>query len=84
MLEETEEYRRKRAAELNQGLSREEIQILFPETRVYSTEELRLEFEVVGFAAPLVVVRSKADGSSGSFEFQHSPRFYFNHVRDGN
>ena len=82
VLDETESYRRERQAELNQGLSREEIQIVFPGTQVYSTDELRAEFEVVGFFAPLVVVKSKADGSLGSFEFQHSPRFFFNYKKD--
>jgi hypothetical protein len=32
---------------------------------------------VIGFMAPLVVVRRKHDGKKGSLEFQHSPRFYF-------
>jgi hypothetical protein len=41
-------------------------------------------FDVTGFAAPLVVVNQKSDGMSGSLEFQHRPRFYFNFqgVRD--
>ena len=30
--------------------------------QVWSTEELARDFEVVGFAAPLVVVKRKADG----------------------
>ena len=38
--------------------------------------------EVIGFMAPLVVVRRKADGVKGSLEFQHQPRFYFNFVAD--
>jgi len=32
---------------------------------------------VLGFMAPLVVVRRKADGVRGSLEFQHNPRFLF-------
>jgi len=35
------------------------------------------EFEAIGFAAPLIVVRRRADGVKGSLMFQHSPRFYF-------
>jgi len=45
--------------------------------QVWSTEELAREFEVVGFAAPFVVVRRKTDGRAGSLMFQHHPRFYF-------
>ena len=51
--------------------------------QVWDTEELRQSFEVIGFLAPLVVVRRKADGVKGSLEFQHTPRFYFNFVADG-
>jgi hypothetical protein len=45
--------------------------------QVWDTEELSRDFEVVGFMAPLVVVRRRADGLKGSLEFQHHPRFYF-------
>lgn len=50
--------------------------------RVWDTEELRAEFEVLGFLAPFVCVRRKSDGQKGSLEFQHNPRFYFNFVLD--
>lgn len=80
-LEETEGIRRERMVELNAvGWPREVLEGAYG--KVYSTDELRLEFEVVGFYAPLVVVKSKADGGLGSFEFQHMPRFYFSYVRD--
>lgn len=46
--------------------------------QVWTTQELTEEFQVIGFAAPLCVVRRKADGVKGSLEFQHSPRLYFN------
>lgn len=46
--------------------------------RVWSTDELREEFDVEGFAAPFVVVRRRADGVRGSLEFTHRPRWYFN------
>ncbi|MEN6496500.1 MAG: hypothetical protein ABFD16_19615, partial [Thermoguttaceae bacterium] len=46
--------------------------------QVWTTQELGRDFDVLGFAAPLVVVRRKADGVRGSLEFQHNPRFYFN------
>lgn len=76
-LDETEGYRRMRAAELNVGRSRQELEKLHG--RVWSTEELRQEWEVLAFMAPLIAVRSlDKQHSGGSFEFQHSPRFYFN------
>jgi hypothetical protein len=48
----------------------------------WTTDELREEFEVIGFMAPFCVVRRKADGKKGSMEFTHNPRFYFNFVAD--
>jgi len=45
--------------------------------QVWSTEELARDFEVLGFAAPFVVVRRRTDGRAGSLMFQHHPRFYF-------
>ena len=50
----------------------------------WDSDQLRAEFEVIGFAAPFVVVRRKADGVKGSMEFTHSPRWYFNFVPDRN
>jgi hypothetical protein len=46
--------------------------------QVWDTNQLREDFDVLGFGAPLVVVRRKSDGQKGSLFFQHSPRFYFN------
>jgi len=43
----------------------------------WTTEELRRDFDVLGFRAPYVVVRRKSDGVLGSLEFTHSPRVYF-------
>jgi hypothetical protein len=45
--------------------------------KVWSTAELGEDFDVLGFAAPLVVVRRKSDGQKGSLFFQHRPRFFF-------
>lgn len=45
--------------------------------QTWTTEELGRDFEVLGFAAPYVVVRRKSDGAKGSLEFKHSPRIYF-------
>lgn len=44
----------------------------------WDTAALCRDFEVIGFAAPFVVVKRKADGVKGSLEFTHSPRVYFN------
>jgi hypothetical protein len=43
----------------------------------WTTEELQRDFEVLGFAAPFIVVRRRSDGVKGSLEFTHSPRVYF-------
>lgn len=48
----------------------------------WTTDELREEFEVLGFMAPFVVVRRLADNVKGSMEFTHNPRFYFNFTED--
>jgi hypothetical protein len=45
--------------------------------RTWNTEQLRDEFEVLGYLAPFVTVRRKSDGQLGSLEFTHSPRVYF-------
>ena len=43
--------------------------------RVWDPAELAIEFEVLEFAAPLAIVRRRADGKTGSLLFQHSPRY---------
>jgi len=58
-----------------------EMDLKFARKR-WSTDELRTEFEVIGFMAPFVVVKRKADGVKGSLEFTHDPRWYFNFVPD--
>ena len=42
----------------------------------WTTVELTRAFEVVGFAAPYVVVIRNSDGAKGSLMFAHSPRVY--------
>lgn len=75
----TEAIRRARSQEINrEPFGRAGLEARYG--RVWNTLELAQEFEVLGFAAPLVVVRRKADGSRGSLEFQHDPRFYFNYL----
>lgn len=48
----------------------------------WDTEQLQRDFEVLGFLAPFVAVRRKADGVKGSMEFTHNPRWYFNFQPD--
>jgi hypothetical protein len=72
----TEPYRRQRLAEINaEPGSRAALEAQHGE--VWTTEELSRDFEVIGFLAPLVVVRRKSDGKKESLEFQDSRRFYF-------
>ena len=82
MNDPTEAARRERLAKINaEPGSREALE--GQHGQVWDTQQLAQDFEVIGFLAPLVVVRRKADGVKGSLEFQHMPRFYFNFVLDG-
>jgi len=45
--------------------------------QVWDTNQLGDDFDVIGFAAPLVAVRRRSDGQKGSLFFQATPRFYF-------
>jgi hypothetical protein len=76
-MDETEEYRRQRQAELNAEQA-DRAKLETTHGKVWSTDEMRGEFEALGFAAPFIIVKRKSDGKKGSLEFQHSPRFYFN------
>jgi hypothetical protein len=76
MADPTEPIRRERLTEINaEPGSRKALEAKYGQ--VWNTEELARDFEVVGFLAPFVVVRRKADGVQGSLEFQHAPRYYF-------
>lgn len=79
--EEIEMARRQRAIELNRnpGSSSQLAALYGP---VWSHDELARDFEVIGFAAPYVVVRRRSDSALGSLEFRHHPRFYFNFELD--
>jgi hypothetical protein len=85
--DETEEVRRRRLAVVNSAVEskdptteRQRLEAQYG--RVWDTAQLSVEFEVLGFMAPYVVVRRRSDGRKGSLEFQHHPRFYFNFVLD--
>ena len=84
MIDETEQYRRARQAELNSAAAaRAELEAQYGKGNVWSTQEIRdSQYEIVAFLAPFVIVRDKTTGKKGSLEFQHSPRFYFNFQAD--
>ena len=82
MIDPTEAHRRGRLAEINAVPGgREALEAEYGQ--VWDTDQLRQDFEVIGFLAPLVVVRRRADRVKGSMEFQHMPRLYFNFVPEG-
>jgi len=81
MTDPTEHIRRKELAGINaQPGSREALEA--KHGQVWDTDELREEFDVLGFMAPYVVVCRKSDGAMGSLQFQHSPRLYFGFKED--
>ncbi len=72
----TIEIRRQVALVLNERpCSRAQLEGVFG--RVWDASEMAAEFNVVGFQAPLVVVRRDTDQRLGSLIFTHDPRFYF-------
>ena len=76
MSDPTESIRKEMLTEINaQPGSREALEA--QHGQVWDTNQLREDFEVLGFAAPLVVVKRKSDGQKGSLFFQARPRFYF-------
>ena len=77
MTDPTEPIRRERLNEINaEPGSREALEAVYGQ--VWDTHQLTEDYEVIGFMAPLVVVRRKVDGVKGSLEFRPQPRFYFN------
>jgi hypothetical protein len=75
-MDETEDIRRQLVSDINANPNGRDA-LEAKHGKVWDTQELSNDFEVLGFAAPLVVVRRKADGKKGSLFFQHNPRFYF-------
>lgn len=81
----TETSRRERIAEIGtevRAMSDPRAELEAKYGQVWTTDEMQRDFEVVGFAAPFVVVRRRSDDQRGSLEFAHSPRFYFNFLAD--
>jgi hypothetical protein len=77
----TENIRRARQAALNnEAGSRAELEAIHGQ--VWDSGEVRKRWKVIGFMAPLVVVKDRKTGAKGSLEFQHLPRYYFNYQTD--
>lgn len=72
MIDETERVRR------DMLKSGQPARDLAASTEHWTTDQLQEDFEVLGFMAPYVAVKRKADGVKGSLEFTHNPRVYFN------
>jgi hypothetical protein len=81
MIDPTEDARRALVAVIN-GQAAERAALEERYGQVWDTSELADDFEVLGFAAPFVVVRRKAGGKLGSLMFQHFPRYYFSFQED--
>lgn len=47
------------------------------EGQEWDLQALQQEFEVIQFAAPVVIVRRKSDNKLGTVFFRHHPRIYF-------
>jgi hypothetical protein len=76
MIDDTEEFRRKLQANINNNPpERSELETKYG--TVWNTNELYRDFEVKSFLAPFVLVKRKTDGKKGSLMFQHYPRYYF-------
>jgi hypothetical protein len=81
MIDNTEAIRKVMSLAINiEPGSREDLEARYGE--VWDTSELQQEFEVIGFMAPLVVVKRKGDGVKGSMAFQGSPRLYFDFTEE--
>lgn len=76
MTDETESFRR---AMIETGQPYRDLE---QTQQRWDTDQLREQFEVLGFMAPYVVVKRKKDGARGSMMFTHNPRWYFNFVKD--
>ena len=87
MIDETEGIRRAMVANINgavesddKATERARLEEIYGQGKVFDTDQVREQFEVLSFMAPFVMVRRKSDNKRGTMEFQHNPRFYFNFV----
>ena len=49
--------------------------------QTWNTKELQDEFTVNSFSYGIVFVTRKSDGASGTLEFEHAPRVYYNFIK---
>ncbi len=76
MCDETEAIRREMVATINAAPgSRPDLEA--KHGQVWDTSELQDDFQVLGFMAPIVVVKRRSDGVRGSLMFQNDPRLYY-------
>jgi len=81
MSDPTEAARREMVQEINSNAGpRAELER--EHGQVWDTTEMQRDFEPIGFVAPFIVVRRRADGIKGSLTFQHSPRLYYGFQAD--
>jgi len=76
MSDPTETIRRSLVQQINTDPSDRE-RLKAQHGKVWDTQQLQQDFEVLGFAAPLIVVRERSTGRMGTLFFQHSPRLYW-------
>lgn len=58
-------------------IDRERARLLMQWPEAWDSDEFRVIFWVLGFAAPFVMVIRRSDGVFGWAMFQDEPRFYF-------
>jgi hypothetical protein len=76
MSDPTETIRRTMVQQIN-GNAGDRVRLEAQHGQVWDTQQLQADFDVLGFAAPLILVRQKTTGRMGSLFFQHQPRFYW-------
>jgi len=81
MSDPTETIRRTMVQQINTDVGDRE-RLESQHGQVWDTHQLQTDFDVLGFAAPLIIVRQKTTGRMGSLFFQHSPRFYWGFTAD--
>lgn len=76
MSDPTENIRKQMVAALNSN-DATKAELEEKHGRVWTTDEMRKEFDALGFMAPYIIVCNKDTGERGSLMFTHSPRLYF-------
>ena len=81
-IDPTEEIRRAGVESIGRAVAaapdpRKLMEDLHGKDGVWDGDQLSEQFEVLGFLAPLVIVKRKSDGVKGTMYFSHQPRLYF-------